>query len=68
MPNDAAARKLRLALDMYETGEQMQRMRLKRLRPTATDAEIEAAVQAWRILWPGSPVGDAAGQASRRFA
>jgi len=52
---------------MYETGEQMQRMRLRRLRPSATDAEIEAAVRAWRISRPGAPTGDAAGRTSHRF-
>ena len=67
MSNEAAARRLRLALDMYETGEQMQRMRLRRLRPSATDAEIEAAVRAWRISRPGAPTGDSAGRTSHRF-
>lgn len=67
MPKDSAAKRLRLALDMYETGEQMQRSRLKRLNPQATDAEIEAAVRAWRVTRPGAPSGDAVGRRSRRF-
>ncbi|MFC7245770.1 hypothetical protein ACFQO7_25120 [Catellatospora aurea] len=68
MSENAAVRRLRLALDMYEVGEQMQRTRLRRQRPTATDAEIEALVRAWRVARPAAPVGDAVGHASDRFA
>ncbi|MEV4411245.1 hypothetical protein [Catellatospora sp. NPDC049609] len=68
MSENSAVKRLRLALDMYETGEQMQRMRLRRQRPSATDAEIEAAVRAWRISRPAAPTGDAVGRVSQRFA
>jgi hypothetical protein len=68
MSESSAVKRLRLALDMYETGEQMQRMRLRRQRPSATDAEIEAAVRAWRIARPSAPQGDAVGRTSQRFA
>jgi hypothetical protein len=62
------AGKLRLALDMYEFGEQMQRARLRREMRYATDEEIEQQVRAWRLRRPGAPVGDAVGRPSRRFA
>jgi Rv0078B-related antitoxin len=65
--NSIAARKLRLALDMYEAGEQMQRMRLRRERPDADVADIEAAVDMWRMTRPGAEAGDSAGQTSTRF-
>ncbi|HCT77506.1 MAG TPA: hypothetical protein DGG94_21395 [Micromonosporaceae bacterium] len=69
MPDQsAAAARLRLALEMYEFGEQAQRSRLRRLRPTATDEEIEKAVRAWRVSRPGAPMGDAIGRPSHRFA
>ena len=68
MANSFVARKLRLALDMYEVGEQMQRMRLRRQRPDADVADIEAAVDMWRMTRPGAEVGDSAGRTSTRFA
>jgi Rv0078B-related antitoxin len=58
---------LRLALDMYEFGEQMQRARLRRLHPNATDGEIDAAIASWLLSRPGAPLGDAVGRPSHRF-
>ncbi|WP_072511029.1 hypothetical protein [Mycobacterium tuberculosis] len=66
MAVSVAAQKLRLALDMYEVGEQMQRMRLGRERPNADVVEIEAAIDAWRTR-PGAEEGDSAGPTSTRF-
>ena len=63
-----AAQRLRLALDMYEVGERMQRQRLRRQRPAATEEEIEAEVRAWRQHRPAAPTGDHPGPPSRRFA
>jgi Rv0078B-related antitoxin len=60
--------KLRLALDMYEFGEQALRIRLKRLRPAASEEETEKAVREWRVSRPGAPIGDAVGRPSPRFA
>lgn len=68
MSDSAAARRLRLALDMYEFGEQMQRARLRRLNPEASEADIDAAVRSWLLARPGAPAGDAEGRPSRRFA
>ncbi len=64
----AAARKLRLALNMYEVGERFQRQRLRRAQPTATDAEIENQVRAWRESRPGAAESDGYGRPSARFA
>jgi hypothetical protein len=52
---------------MYEVGEQMQRMRLRRERPDADVADIEAAVDMWRMTRPGAEAGDSAGRTSTRF-
>jgi hypothetical protein len=65
--DSTAAQKLRLALDMYEVGEQMQRMRLRRERPDVDATDIEAAVDAWRMTRPGAEAGDSAGRMSTRF-
>lgn len=66
--SDAPARRLRLALDMFEFGEQMQRSRLRRLNPQASDAEIDEAVRSWLLARPGAALGDADGRPSQRFA
>jgi len=64
-----AAERLRLVLDLYEFGERMQRSRLRRERPQASDDEIEDAIRSWRLSRPGAPHGDAAaGRPSQRFA
>jgi Rv0078B-related antitoxin len=66
--DSAAAQRLRLALDMYEFGEQMQRARLRRVLPNASEADIVAAIQAWLLARPGAPFGDGVGRPSSRFA
>lgn len=68
MDKAAAARRLRIAIDMYEVGERMQRQRLRRLHPGATDAQIEAKLAAWRQRRPGAEFGDCPGTPSTRFA
>ncbi|MDT5028226.1 MAG: hypothetical protein QOE61_4652 [Micromonosporaceae bacterium] len=67
MSDSPAARRLRFALDMYEFGEQMQRARLHRINPEASEADIDAAVASWLCTRPGAPLGDAPGRPSRRF-
>ena len=59
MGDSPAAARLRLALDIYAFGEQMERTRLRRLDRGATDAEIDAAISAWLRTRPDAPVGDA---------
>ena len=57
----AAARKLRLAFELYGAGEEMMRQKLRREKPGATDPEIEAAIIAWLQDRPGAEFGDVAG-------
>ena len=41
MDAEVAARKLRITFDMFEFGEKLQRQRLRRVNPEATDADID---------------------------
>ncbi len=41
------ARRLRVALDLYETGVGMTRARLRREHPDASNDEIDSLVAAW---------------------
>jgi hypothetical protein len=59
---DQAAARLRVALEMFETGVQMMRQNLRRNHPTLSDAEIEARVTAWLWERPGAEFGDAIGR------
>ncbi|MFF3226724.1 hypothetical protein ACFYV7_28285 [Nocardia suismassiliense] len=68
MPEESPAQRLRLAFEMYDFGVRMQRARIRRTRPGATEAEIEEAVQDWLLSRPGAPLGDALGRPSTRFA
>lgn len=56
------ARRMRVALDLFEFGERMLRQRLLRDRPGATQDEIDTAVRAWRTHRPGGEPGDAPGR------
>jgi hypothetical protein len=56
-----AARRLRLALDLFAAGEDMTRQRLRRENPGATDAHIEAVLRRWLQERPGAEFGDASG-------
>ena len=56
------ARRLRVALDLFELGEAMLRQRLRRAQPAASEAEIEVAVAAWRTKRAGAEHGDAPGK------
>jgi hypothetical protein len=56
------AQRLRVALDLFELGEAMLRQRWRRVRPMASETEIEAAVAAWRTERAGAEHGDAPGK------
>lgn len=58
---EAAALRLRLALELYETGERMMIQKWRRELPDATDAQIEARLRAWLLERPGAEQGDAEG-------
>ena len=62
MPQDrslaAAAERLRLTLELFDEAVAMLRLKLRRLRPLASDEEIEAGVDAWIAKRPGAEDGD----------
>jgi hypothetical protein len=59
---DSPGGRLRLALDLFATGEAMMRQNLKRRFPQADEAEIEARLSAWLSERPGAEAGDSAGR------
>lgn len=59
---EAAARRFRLALDLFEAGVQMMRQRLRREHPDLPEAEIEARLVRWLQERPGAEHGDAPGR------
>lgn len=59
---EAIQRRFRQALELYDLAEAMVRQRLRRERPDASDAEIEAGVRAWRHERPGAEHGDGPGR------
>ncbi|MPZ65254.1 MAG: hypothetical protein GEU83_06950 [Pseudonocardiaceae bacterium] len=65
--DEGVARRLRTALDLYEVGERMYRTRLRRIRPEASAAEIDAEIRTWLGHRPGAEFGDFPGPPSRRF-
>lgn len=52
-----------VAMQLAEFGADMVRARYAREHPGATEAEIEAAVDAWWVARPSAPFGDADGVA-----
>lgn len=50
----ACAERLRLALDLYDAGEEMFRLRLKRQHPDWTEQQIEEHICQWLHA---SPIG-----------
>ncbi len=58
---EAAAARLRLALDLFATGEQLMRRNLRRRFPDEDAAAIEARLDAWLHERPGAEAGDAEG-------
>jgi hypothetical protein len=60
--NEAAARRLRLSLEMFEAGVAMMRQNLRRRHPDLDDAGIERLLSAWLQHRPGAEFGDSAGR------
>ncbi len=60
-PAPSTTERFQLALDLYDLGERMLRQKLRRRRPEATDAEIDAAITAWLVHRPGAEHGDGDG-------
>jgi Rv0078B-related antitoxin len=66
MPQDeAAAARLRLALDMFATGERLMRQRMCRLHPEWTESEVGEQMAVWLRQRPGAEAGDGAGRPVR---
>ena len=59
---EAMARRLRLALDLYLTGEELMRQQLRREHPELSAPEIEARLVKWLRERPGAELGDAPGR------
>jgi hypothetical protein len=59
---EAAARRLRLALDLFSTGEAMMRERLRREHPELSVREIEKRLAEWLHERPGAEFGDSPGK------
>ena len=60
--NEAAAARLRVALELFETGVEMKRQKLRRDHPNLTGDETGARVAAWLRERPGAGFGDAVGR------
>lgn len=50
--------RLRIAIDLAQTGIEMQREKIRRKNPGATDDEIEALLGNWLRTRPGAEHGD----------
>jgi hypothetical protein len=59
---ERAAARLRLAFDLFEAGEQMMRLNLRRRHPDESEPQIQARLEAWLHERPGAEYGDAEGR------
>ena len=59
---EKAAARLRMALDLFETGVEMMRQKLRRDHPGLADHEVEARLGSWLRERPGAEFGDAVGR------
>jgi hypothetical protein len=57
-----AAHRLRIALELFQAGEEMMRQTLRRRHPDLGETEIEARLVAWLRERPGAELGDAPGR------
>lgn len=58
---EAAAERLRVAFDLFESGIALMRQNLRRRHPGASDEEIESMLGEWLEERPGAEHGDAEG-------
>jgi hypothetical protein len=61
MSLDARAERLRLALDLFATGEALMRQQLRRRHSDWTEEELRRGLLDWLRERPGAERGDAAG-------
>jgi Rv0078B-related antitoxin len=57
-----AARRLRLALDLFAAGEDLMRQRLRRQYPALAPPQLEARLVQWLRQRPGAEFGDSPGK------
>lgn len=60
--DESAAARLRLALDLFDTGLSLARQRLRRRHPEWTAGQVEERLKLWLEQRPGAPAGDAEGR------
>ena len=56
------AARLRVALELFDTGVELMRQRLRRERPEATEDEVSHALTEWLHQRPGAEYGDTVGR------
>jgi len=61
------AERLRVAFELSDAAIVLVRARLRRQHPDATEADLDARVEAWLTERPGAEGGDAVGRPSARF-
>lgn len=66
MGPDSPGQRLRLALEMFDFGVRMQRLRLQRQHPDVDETGIDELMNAWMLDRPGATNGDCAGPVSQR--
>jgi hypothetical protein len=62
MPLDVRAERIRLALDLFATGEALMLQQLRRRHPEWTEEELGRGLVAWLRDRPGAENGDAGGR------
>lgn len=60
-PAETAADRLERALEMWDDGVCLMRESLRRRHPAASEAELDAKLDAWLTTRPGAEHGDAEG-------
>lgn len=60
---DSPSARMRLALELSSTADEMRAQRFRRENPGMSEDEVEARMEAWRGSRPGAEAGDAAGRA-----
>lgn len=59
--------RLRIALDLADTGIELKRMQIRREHPEWDEKQVATAMQAWLLDRPGAPFGDYPGRPSLRW-
>ena len=68
MSLDVSAQRIRLALDLFATGEALMRQQLRGRHPEWTETELRRGLLKWLRERPGAENGDAAGPPPNRLA